>query len=116
MMMMMMTLKIVAAIYVAGVVCMFVDAWRSNYPLMLKRRGRNRPHWSAWADMMLWPIWLIAGGTVVSGHYLGEFADWVMRQADHFGERLMNPVFDFIDPPLEPSRGQRHDAGVADHE
>lgn len=109
-------LVFVLAVYAVGGAYLTWYRWAHKYPLTVKRRGRVRPHWSAWADIACWPIWLFAGLSVMLGETLGDAANRIMAQVDRLGEHLMNPVFDIIDPPLEPLRGQRHDDGVTDYE
>lgn len=98
----------VLGVYALGLLCLTIDSVRAGYPLMLKRRGRMRPHWVAWADIGCWPLWMLACMSSWSANHIGDFADWIMRKADAWGEGLMNPLFDIIDPPVEPKRGGDH--------
>jgi hypothetical protein len=99
------TILMVLAAYAAVGLWLVIDTVRAHYPMMLKRRGRWRPHWSAWADIACWPLWMVACGSSWIAHRMGDIADATMRKADSWGENLMNPLFDIIDPPIEPKRG-----------
>ena len=103
--MMMTCLMFILAIYAIGGAYLTWRRWVNKYPLTRKHRGRTRPHWSAWADIACWPIWLTAGLSVMLGEALGDAANRIMAQVDRLGEHLMNPMFDFIDPPIEPAKG-----------
>lgn len=102
-------------------VLFLIANWWDNYPIMLRRRGRLRPHWTTWADAVCWPVWglaallgLLGGGFMTAAMWLANRADDCMIWVDKVGEGTMNPVFDVLDPPLQPKRG--HDDGIKDHD